>query len=553
MTDVQIEAGTLEANLTERTVSGLLLPFGEVGNTNLGKFSIDGPGLVKVPRDPSVVAANPDHDHETPVGRATSLTETAAGIVGIFSIADTDEGDQVLLDIESGARTKLSAEVKNIVLRAGKLVSGQLFGASFVAKGAFPSATLLAADVGEVDPPASEPAETSEKLIDEFTDESGKKFKRTITRTTRVEPDADGGTKTTITEKTVLEEPDTPAPIEEEAPVGAAAVPNTLQAASAATGDTPVTKREAISIFQALRDGNATDTMLARLEPTLTKGGQTGLFALNDVKYTGSGSVQPDERRSQWLDELWGGRTYAQQVIPLFNHENLTAKVVSGYRWTTDPAGGTWAGNKANIPTNTPVTEAATATAAFWAMGHDHAIEHEIFDTPGYFESYFAAGTDSYAAWADAKALTDALAGSTALEADNPAGLTIGAGFSALIDGAAAVILANALPTFALIDPVLWKAMMKTPADAVLGYLSAALKIDEGDLDGFIIRPHASITAGHVLVGAKEAMTVYELPSLIRVTAPDTVKGGIDTNMIGAEATLVHKSAALVDVGPYTA
>jgi hypothetical protein len=40
MTDVQIEVGDLFANVEERTISGLLVTYGEVGNTNLGKFEI---------------------------------------------------------------------------------------------------------------------------------------------------------------------------------------------------------------------------------------------------------------------------------------------------------------------------------------------------------------------------------------------------------------------------------------------------------------------------------------------------------------------------------
>lgn len=329
-------------------------------------------------------------------------------------------------------------------------------------------------------------------------------------------------------------------------------VPNTVKDKAADFAARPVTRAEAMATLNAMRAGNADADAIARLNQS-TVAGEHAMFALLDVKYDGANSVQPDERRAAWIGEFWHGVTYEQKVLPLFAHDTLTAKKVAGFRWTTRPQGGDWAGNKANIPSNQPATALAEATATFFAGGHDHAIEHEIFDTPGYFESYFAAMAESYAKWADAKAAAAALAAATDLEADNPAGLAIGAGWSALIDGATAVVDADAIPTFALVESSLWKSMLKVPATDILGYLAAALNLTEGDLGGFKIRPLKTLTAGHVLVGAKEAMTVYELPGEpIRVTAPDTVKGGIDTNVIGAAATLVHKADALVDVAPYT-
>ena len=58
MTDARILAGDLLANLEARTVSGLLVPFGEVGHTNLGQFEIPGPGVITLPRDISTLQAN---------------------------------------------------------------------------------------------------------------------------------------------------------------------------------------------------------------------------------------------------------------------------------------------------------------------------------------------------------------------------------------------------------------------------------------------------------------------------------------------------------------
>jgi hypothetical protein len=536
--NIEFAHSAIFANVAERKLRTLLLPWGELSRQSPTTKPIRfGRSRVKVPTDISIVGANVGHDHFAPVGRASEITDTDKGIVAVFSIAATDEGDKLLADAEAawkaGTPLKVSPELRNIIRDGEEGISAELIGAGFVPDGAFQSAGVFSFATALPVSPAESDADKIARL--------------------ELELLATHPTTTPGTAPAAPATPASPAPIAKDTPMG---LPNTLgDKLGTPTTPNPVTKREAFAIFEAIRCGEATDEMLARINPTLSKG-QNGVFALNDVKYDGSGSVTPDERRSQWLDQLWDGRTYEQQVIPLLSHKDLTAKKVAGFRWTTKPSGGDWSGNKSNIPSNQPATAAANATAEFWAMGHDHAIEHQIFDTPGYFESYFEMGTEDYALWADTKVLTDLIAGATTSEADDPTGLTIGAGFSALIDGAAEVITnGHALPTFALVETSLWKSMMKIPANAVLGYLDAALGLEKGTLDnsGFVIRPNSDLDAGNILVGARQAATVYELPGLIRVTAPDTVKGGIDTNMVGAAATLVHKATALQLVTPYTA
>ena len=171
MADVQIQAGSLYADLTERIVTGLLLPYGELGQTNLGKFSVK-PGAVTIPSDPDVVTLNVQHEREEPVGRAVELTETPAGIVGTFRIAKTDEGDTVLAEIAEGTRSKLSAEVKNVVIRSREAVAGVLFGAAVVEQGAFPSAALMAEYAADTESEAESMTDTLKAEIVEVLEES---------------------------------------------------------------------------------------------------------------------------------------------------------------------------------------------------------------------------------------------------------------------------------------------------------------------------------------------------------------------------------------------
>jgi hypothetical protein len=533
-TTLQFDTQALFAKVDDRTLTGLLLPWGEQSRQSPTTEPIlFERGTVKLPRDFAILTANVAHDHLTQVARVTKITDTDAGIEAEFKVADTEEGDELLLAVSEGKFSKLSAELKSLVRDGAKAVSAVLTGAAFVPEGAFAGASLFAI-AADNELPEEEEQPTQIELTKELLANA-----QALLESIQAEREAQTNNPT-----------QTPAnPAEQEFAMG---VPNTVTPAKS-EAKAAVSKDEAIALFSAIRSGSATDEMVKRLNSAGGFAtGQGSLFALADVKYDGTGSVQIDQRNPAWVGELWSGRAYVQKVIPLFGHADLTSKKAQGFRWLTKPAGATWAGNKSNVPTNTPTAELDDVTASFWAMGHDVAIEHQIFED-GFIAAYLAASVDSYAEWADNKALTDILAEASTIVADNPAGLDIGKGMSAIVDGAVQVINNNALPTFALVAPDLYKAILKTPQNNVLGYLNAALGLEDGTLASFSIRSSTVLAAGTVLVGAREAATIHELSSIVRVQAPDTVKGGIDFNAFGAEATFVHKPNALVKVTPFGA
>ncbi|ROP64696.1 hypothetical protein [Curtobacterium sp. ZW137] len=562
MTDVLIEAGTLQASADDRTISGLLVPFGVQGNTNLGKFTVEA-GAFTLPKDPSVVTLNVQHDRETPVGRATLLAEHSDGIHGTFRFADTDEGDQALTDFRAGSRTNLSVEAKGIVLRAGKALAGRIFGASVVEKGAFPGAALMAADAGELpeDVEPLTPDETDATTTEDTSvDEQGNATKTVTTKKT--ETAADGTvTETTTTTTVAVTPPVQPDDTNQEADVPNATVPGTLNAA-APTEKKGLSKSQVFALMSARRSGTlrGDQTLMASLGEAMGTPEHSLFAALSDVKYDGTGGLTTGIALPTWIGEVWDGNSYFQKFLPLFGHADLNALDFKGYKWLTKPTGGTWAGNKSAVPSNAPKFQAVTGTASRFAGAHDIAREFQdlrAFGDLSFFEAYYAAMAESYAQWADETIVLDAILDeATAMEADNPAGLSIGAGFSAIIDGAAAVVEANATPTFALVETGLWKQIAKTPQQDVLGYLNASLSLtgQEGELDSFTIRATNKLGAGQVLVGAREAATVYELPGApIRVDALDVANGGIDSGLYGYAGVLVNKADALQLVSPYTA
>jgi len=534
MTDVQIEAGTLTANLAERTLSGLLVPFGELGNTNLGRFTVAA-GALTLPRDPSVVTLNVEHNREEPVGRATSIFETEDGVYATFQFADTPEGDTALLEYAEGKRSKLSVEAKGMVLRAGKAIAGHIFGAAQVAKGAFPSATLLAADVGEIDGELTSDAIVLEP-VDGVLSVDATSLPEAVVVTAE-------GSELTFTPET---------PITESEPlVATATVPSTLTAAATTAARTPLTVREIGSLYAQRAVGTISDYDFNQALDG--QNGNTLFGALSDIKYDGTGGVAPAMTGApQWLGQVWQATNYRQQVLPLFAHGDLTALNFTGFKWGTKPAGGDWAGNKANVPSNTVTVTAVPGAAVRYAIGHDIAREFVDFPVEGFFESYAAAVSEDYARWADGKVAAAAIAGATVLAGDalttlpGVAGGTIGSAASAIIDGATALITAGTLPDFALVAPALWKQMAKMPSANVIGYLNASLGLSDGDLDGFVIRPSASIAAGKVLVGAKQAVTVLELPgSPVRIDALDLARGGIDKAAFGYLGVNVNDALGL--------
>jgi hypothetical protein len=80
---ITIEGGQVVANLEERTVTGLLIPIGEEGRTNIGKFTIaseDDIDISDAEADPSIIAHKLDHDNTQVVGTATKVWKQHDGV-----------------------------------------------------------------------------------------------------------------------------------------------------------------------------------------------------------------------------------------------------------------------------------------------------------------------------------------------------------------------------------------------------------------------------------------------------------------------------------------
>jgi hypothetical protein len=540
MTTIQIDAGTLTASVQDRTITGLLVPYGEQCASNLGKFSV-APGAFKVPADLSGMSINLEHQREVVLGVPSQLRDTAQGIVATFSIARTPAGDAALAEVAAGTRRSLSAEVADVKIKNGQAVDGRLFAAALVREPAFPSATLLASAVDTL--LAEEVSATT--VEEEYVDENGVTWRRVTDESVDVETSPEGATTTITT--TVVEETQTPAePLaepQEEAPVGN--VPSTtLTAAAPAATDQP-TLSNVLSIIDKTRKGELSGDLL--------------LAALSDIKISGAGAVPAaGVLQPNWLGELWGGRRYTRRYMPLIQNGVIRALDEKGFRLTPDAElVQSWAGNKAEMPSGSATTTLQSSYLAKWAWAAD--IAREFFDLPGgeeVIDAMLRAVADSYARVTDLWTLSqivDASATNLTAAATYPTGYPSALG--QLIQGITAIEDAGDTPSFAIVNSLAWSELIYTPKDQVPEFINISVSTTgEAVADGRVRVVKGAIgisgTAA-TLVGSSQAAHVNELAgaSPLQLDALDIAKGGIDRAVVGYTQYMNDYTNGLVMIG----
>lgn len=569
MPDIEIRGGEILANLEERTITGLLIPYNEIGHTNVGQFQVEA-GVITLPADPSVVSLNLDHDRYQPVGRATRVWEEPAGIMATFSLARTPEGDAALADATSptGKRRRLSGEFKTGI-KAGKATGGPLAAGALVEMGAFASAMVLAADASEdddapvvVEDGGTTVAEDHTETV--YTDEDGKKYTRRYDSETTETP-IEGGTETTITttiteqETTESEEDDmTTTDVQAAAKVGLDTNP------AGKTAPREPGKREILAAIASFRnnplDGSAREV----------------LAALSDIKLSGAGSLPAAGVIQQnWLGRIDLGIEYVREYITLFKlGTDISAGGKKGFKFRRGTAGnptwgsGDWAGNKTEINSGVGHTTTAESSLEKYARGAD--IGREFFDLPGgqeVVEAFLAELETDYLQWSDEKALALAVAtaGAPIAPAAYPGvdGHDYAGAMGQLIQGILAVKRRKAdgrrdTPTFGIANELAFEEMMYTPKDLVPEFVEFVVNTDgtataTGRNGGKItvVQGDTGVEdTSSVIVGADYALEFDELPGgPLHVNALEIAKGGVDEAVHGYLQKFVRRAEALVHIG----
>lgn len=169
VTTVQASAVQVEANLSERTISGLLVPYGEISRPKVGpaEYKVRA-GALKLPTDLSEIKLNRDHDQLKPVGKAIAAEERPNGLYVTFRVAKTTSGNDLMVEAEEGLRASLSAEFSFTKAEGIEVTEGVLTGAAAVIKGGSPSAKIheiKAADSGTT-PEKETPMETNSETVE---------------------------------------------------------------------------------------------------------------------------------------------------------------------------------------------------------------------------------------------------------------------------------------------------------------------------------------------------------------------------------------------------
>ena len=92
------------SDITKRTISGTIVPFGVTGSTSAGPTRID----AKAIDIPGKVVMLVGHDENRPIGVMAAHSVGTGGITAAFRIAPTGDGDTALLEAAEGLRDGLS-------------------------------------------------------------------------------------------------------------------------------------------------------------------------------------------------------------------------------------------------------------------------------------------------------------------------------------------------------------------------------------------------------------------------------------------------------------
>lgn len=130
---------------TEATnmVSGLVVPFNELGDTSQGRLSVK-PGAITLPEDLGEVKLFRDHSNAggAPVGYATAAEIKDDGIYMSFHVANTSDGQAAMDDVRARVRDALSVELREFETNGDVIVAASLSAVALVAVPAYARARV---------------------------------------------------------------------------------------------------------------------------------------------------------------------------------------------------------------------------------------------------------------------------------------------------------------------------------------------------------------------------------------------------------------------------
>lgn len=160
---IKFSTDIIAANSSKRELTGVIVPFGQVGHTNMGDVVFQ-QGSLKIGEGIKLFT---EHDMTRPIGKLSRYEEDDKGIVGTFKIARTNAGDDALAEAQEGLRTGFSvgAMIDDYVTKGEQVIVNEatlreVSHVTFPAFGEYAQITEVAASAD-----ASQPTTESEETI----------------------------------------------------------------------------------------------------------------------------------------------------------------------------------------------------------------------------------------------------------------------------------------------------------------------------------------------------------------------------------------------------
>ena len=167
----------IAANSSKRELTGVIVPFGQVGHTNMGDVVFQ-QGSLKIGEGIKLFT---EHDMTRPIGKLARYEENDKNIIGTFKIARTNSGDDALAEAQEGLRTGFSvgAMIDDYVTKGEQVIVNlatlkEVSHVTFPAFGEHAQITEVAASADTSQPTESEETIVSNEVTPEVVEEVAK-------------------------------------------------------------------------------------------------------------------------------------------------------------------------------------------------------------------------------------------------------------------------------------------------------------------------------------------------------------------------------------------
>lgn len=506
-----------------RTISGDIVPYGVVApRTSFGAPVMFAAGSLQTPADASRVKLLLDHDMQRPVGYALAIDHDTDRARATFRVADGADGDFAIDQVRQ------------------KLRDGMSIGCDILA--------------GYIDPDDGETYVVTAAQLNEVTLCSIPAFadaRATDLAANHPSPDADGA-GTTTPEGSTMPRPNQPgaaapaaAPAATEPAATTAAATVAVTAAAAPSDPAPAGVTDfarpattsgrlvpARAIFDAIGGALATGGTVADIQAALSD-----IVPASDV---GKGLL-PEAH----VGELWQARGTAVPYVDFaYTRKELTSghKMI-GWAWNARPQVDTYAGNKAEVPSNAATTKAVEASVSRMAGGWD--IDRIFVDLAdgAMLEEIVRMAIEDYADKINRNARAALIDAATTVDT---AGLDLSGVLNAV--GTSAVGVGARVDYLALASDV-WSSFANLTSLEVPWWLKQGDGVSIGQQNGAVggvnLWVDPELTAGQWVAGDKRAATWWDKRPPVRVSAVNLPQGGVDVGVFGYFARVVQEGRAV--------